>query len=565
VAIRLLENHPLLAALRDQVAGDLPDLGDSTAPYAELPARLVAAHQVTGPRMLEILSRASGLPPIDLHGFSGDSEALGLLPRESCDYWRILPLAVSGDRLALAMADPWDLDAVTFVEMKCGRLVEPLVCLEDARQEAAARLYASSDVLGRAIQEIVGEAAPRQKERAPAAPIEREDAPVIKLVNYIIEQGVNLGASDIHLEPTEDGGRVRYRIDGTLHEIVKPPAGMYTSAVSRIKVMAGLDVSESRFPQDGRMSVAVGRREVDLRVSTIPFADGEGAVLRILDKTGVTLDLEALGYPMDLYPLYERGYKAPHGMILVAGPTGSGKSTTLYATVKTICTPEIKVISVEDPVEYRLKGMMQSPIHEEYGYTFEMGLRAILRHDPDVVMIGEIRDQVSAEIAVRAALTGHLVFSTIHTNDSVQALTRLQDMGIPDYLVRAVLRTVISQRLVRRLCPVCRRPVSESKATFERLGLDPEGLKGLSDTVTVYEPVGCPECKNIGYRGRTAIFEVLDAVTLFRHSTGQERSVQELTDLALRLGLRTLRANGLRRVLDGTTSLQEVLKVTSDY
>jgi type II secretory ATPase GspE/PulE/Tfp pilus assembly ATPase PilB-like protein len=252
-------------------------------------------------------------------------------------------------------------------------------------------------------------------------------------------------------------------------------------------------------------------------------------------------------------------------MILVAGPTGSGKSTTLYATVKTICTPEIKVISVEDPVEYRLKGMMQSPIHEEYGYTFEMGLRAILRHDPDVVMIGEIRDQVSAEIAVRAALTGHLVFSTIHTNDSVQALTRLQDMGIPDYLVRAVLRTVISQRLVRRLCPVCRRPVSESKATFERLGLDPEGLKGLSDTVTVYEPVGCPECKNIGYRGRTAIFEVLDAVTLFRHSTGQERSVQELTDLALRLGLRTLRANGLRRVLDGTTSLQEVLKVTSDY
>lgn len=555
--------HPLMEAL--SAKAPVPE----SASYAEAPAQVVAQGALTEAEALALLHEVTGAPVLDVRDYPGDHEALALLNQDACNFWHCLPLKATADRLVLAMSDPWDLDALNFVEMKTGRTVDPVGVLEPARKAAADRLYASSDALGRAIQDILGDggsAAPAASAASvKATPIEHEDAPVIKLVNYILEQGLSLGASDIHMEPHATGGTVRYRIDGTLHQMIDSPRDTFSAAVARVKVMSNLDVSETRFPQDGRITLTVKQRNVDFRVSTIPFADGEGVVLRILDKSGVTLDLDALGFPPDLHPVYERGYKAPHGMILVAGPTGSGKSTTLYATVKQVATPGVKVISVEDPVEFRLPGMMQSPIREDIGYTFEMGLRAILRHDPDIVMIGEMRDKTSAEIAVRAALTGHLVFSTIHTNDSVQAITRLVDMGIPDYLVRAVLRTVMSQRLVRKLCPDCRKSTTIPKAELEKLELDAPALATLPENVTVYEAVGCPNCKGLGYRGRIAIFEILDALTLFRNSGGTEKSIQDLTDLAMRLGLRTLRAAGLRRVLDGTTSVEEILKVTADY
>lgn len=553
--------HPLLTKLTSHCpSAKLP----SDVPLSELPDRLVNDGLVPADEMLALLRNVYGTAWVRVQDLTTEASGLGLMSQDLCKYWRCLPIWSNDSSVLLAMADPWDFDAIRFVEMRSNRRVEKVVCLYTPLMEAISLAYSSAAALGMTISDLVGEAEESAPDQAKKQAIEEQDAPIIKLVNAILEQGLASRASDIHLEPTPDGGRVRYRIDGRLHEMIESPGSLFGPVVSRLKVLSSLDVSETRFPQDGRITLAIGQRRVDFRVSTIPFADGEGVVLRILDKGGVTLDLRSLGFPEHLMPTYQKGYQSPHGMVLITGPTGSGKSTTLYATIKEILTPDIKAISVEDPVEFRVPGMEQSPIREDIGYNFEMGLRAILRHDPDVVMIGEMRDKNSAEIAVRAALTGHLVFSTVHTNDSVQAVTRLVDMGIPEYLVRATLRTVLSQRLVRMLCTKCRHPIEVPSERLIELGLDKEAAAELGASTTLYEPRGCEACHQLGYHGRQAIYEVLDASQLFRTMPAGDSTMEALATQAASLGLLTLRQNGLRQALAGLTSLDEIVKVTAD-
>lgn len=550
--------NPLIEALHAQ--GWLAKLlGWEKFPVAELPDRVIAANIASEAQVLAMLAQLYQVPSITSEGMRMDPSAAQLLDQDLCSYWSLLPLKLEDGRLLAAAVDPWEQDAISYLLLAAGEhlLIDWLVCLNSDMQEAISRSFSNAPIRN-------AELAEQAESETLTLPGQREfqDSPVVKLVQHLIEQGVNLAASDIHLEPSEEGGTLRFRIDGSLQPFPHPASHMHAACVSRIKVMANLNVSETRLPQDGRISLQVGKRKLDLRVSTLPLAYGEGVVLRILDTSGRSLDLETLGLPVRELGLYNQAVHSPHGLILLAGPTGSGKTTTLYATLKLLNTPDRKIISVEDPIEYRLKGIHQSPVREEVGYSFEMGLRAILRHDPDVVMIGEIRDHVSAEIAVRSALTGHLVLSTLHTNDSVQAVTRLVDMGVPSYLVTAVLRLVLSQRLLRRLCLPCRQATMVDGDILRGFGYDsPE----LGDQVEAFLPSGCSQCHGLGYSGRVAVYELLEAGRLFRENGLNLQSANELLELAVdRLGMRSLRVAGLDKVLDGTTSLEEVLRVTAD-
>lgn len=561
-----LEDHPLARHLRS-----LPALAGRVLPRPtrnpawELPELLVEQGWFSRQEVRELLEDLYGVPALDLEALDPDPEALVLMPEPLCKQWRALPVARSETHLLVVMADPWDLDVRGWLEFRSARTVVPAVALEADLLAAHKACFETSELLGHAIHDLVRaqeQEAGQRRPSAGAADREWKDAPVIKLVNFILQRGLSLGASDIHLEPYEDHCSLRYRIDGALHPSEAPSKDLYPEVLSRIKVMANLDVASSRLPQDGRLSFAHGGRLVEFRVSTLPLVHGEGACLRILDKSGMRQDLAGLGFPETLLPLYQGATHSPHGLIIVSGPTGSGKSTTLYATLAEIATPDKKVITVEDPVEYRTDVACQSPVRGELGYDFATGLRAILRHDPDILMIGEMRDHESAEIAIRAAMTGHLVLSTLHTNDSVSVVSRLVDMGIPHFLVSATLRMVVAQRLVRMLCPRCRQKRRVPREFLESLAVAP--LPPTAEEVEVWGPGGCDACNHLGYAGRSALFEVLDAGHLFRHLRDRDVSLQELTDHALAQGLVTLRDWGLRRVLRGETSLEEVLKVTAD-
>lgn len=560
------ESHPLVRHLRlARLVGthEVPPLPDVNV---DLPELLVSQGITPHDDVLRALETFYGVPALPLLEVQPDAEALALLTAEACRQLHALPLLMTEPRLMVAMADPWDLDIVARLEFKSGRRVCPVVALKSDILEAIAAFYESSEQLGRAIQNLVRvqerAATRRDAEASGDAEMEWKNAPVVKLVDYILRQGLTLSASDIHLEPCSDHCKLRYRIDGVLHPYKGPPPSAYPEVVSRIKVMANLDAAETRTPQDGRLTFVDGARHVEFRVSTLPLVHGEGVCLRILDRSGVHLDLKQLGFPDALLPVYQKAINSPHGLIIVSGPTGSGKSTTLYAALSTIATDDRKVITVEDPVEYRTDTACQSPVRSEVGYTFATGLRAILRHDPDVIMIGEMRDQESAEIAIRAALTGHLVLSTIHTNDSVSAVTRLVDMGVPYYLVSATMRLVMSQRLVRLLCPGCKAPRAVSREVLVDVGASARQLE-LANPM-VYEPRGCDLCNQIGYLGRRALFEVLDASTLFAHLKERNPSLAELHEAARAIGLITLRSWGIERALHGDTSLEEVMKVTAD-
>ena len=561
-----LKQTPLYQFFDRQKLFDGLSLPQLDNPYADIPSFLVSQGVIVRKVMMHTLMDYYKLPGAYLQDFQSENEALALLTEDFCRQRIVIPLNSNKKRLSLAMADPGDLDTIGYVRMKTGLIVEPVIALKTEILDSIARQYGSSEVLSKAISDIMGEGvADEMKDHKKSGPIEWEDAPVIKLVNYIFQQGISLGASDIHLEPQEKGSSLRYRVDGVLHPYTAPPKELYEAVVSRIKVLANLNVSEQRLPQDGRITFKMGIRTIDFRISIMPFVFGEGVSIRILDKSRVSLDLDLLGLEEDQYKLYSKAFRSPHGLILVAGPTGSGKSTTLCATLKIITTPEKNIITVEDPVEYEIKGIQQSPVREDIGYSFETGLRSILRHDPDIIMIGEMRDLESAEMAVRSALTGHLVFSTIHTNDSISAFTRLTDMGIKKYLVFAVLRMVLSQRLVRVLCNKCKKAENVEKARFSSLGLTQEFLDQMQDEATIYKPVGCDACKNLGYLGRKAIFEVLDAAELVKNIRDPDMPLKDLHDLAIKLGMVTLRASALRKVLEGSTSMDEVLKITADF
>ena len=470
-----------------------------------------------------------------------------------------MPIAESGERAVLAMVDPLDVFTRNAVAAALGRPVAVAVAVPIELEAALDRLYSEPVAEGDGdtlLDEVVADAEPAEEDAERLKDLASE-APVIRLVNQMIARAVETHASDVHLEPFPDRLRVRYRYDGVLHEIEPPPARLQAAVISRIKIMARLDIAERRLPQDGRIKLTVRGHEIDFRVSTVPALYGEKVVLRVLDRTAVDFDYEKLGLPDDIRAGLERALELPNGMVLVTGPTGSGKTTTLYTGLTKLNTIARNVVTVEDPIEYQLTGINQIQVRPQIGLNFASLLRSILRQDPDVIMIGEIRDLETVQIAVQAALTGHLVLSTVHTNSAAATMTRLRDMGLEDYLMTATLKAVLAQRLVRRLCRSCRVPEEAPAALRERFGL--ERLAG-TDAITLYHAKGCPECRGTGFRGRRAIAELLvpsratDKLILDgADDTAIERA-------AIENGMRPIFDSGLLAVLEGDTTIEEVVR-----
>ena len=395
------------------------------------------------------------------------------------------------------------------------------------------------------------------------------DAPIIKLVNHIISQSVNSGASDIHIEPYQNAFKVRYRVDGVLYDLLSPPKWMQSSLISRIKVMSKMNIAEKRLPQDGRFEVKLGDQRVDVRVSTIPITYGERLVLRLLNKSSTLLTLPELGLKDEKLEIIERLIQASHGIILVTGPTGSGKTTTLYAILSKINSPDINIITIEDPVEYQLKGIGQIQVNSKIDLTFSRGLRSIVRQDPDVILIGEMRDQETADIGVQSALTGHLVFSTLHTNDAASAITRLIDIGVEPFLISSSVIAVVAQRLVRVLCNDCKEPYQPDSATLKQLrqikineGLGHDSIPAADETITLYRSTGCPKCFHSGYKGRIGIYEIMVLNESLHNMIMKTHDSHQIQKEAARQGMTSLYDDGIQKVLDGTTTIEEVLRVT---
>jgi general secretion pathway protein E len=384
------------------------------------------------------------------------------------------------------------------------------------------------------------------------------DAPIIKLVNHIISQSVKARASDIHIEPYQDSFKVRYRVDGILYDLLSPPKWIQTTLISRIKVMAKLNIAEKRLPQDGRFDVKIGNQEIDVRVATIPISFGERVVLRLLNKSGSLLSLSELGIAPDKLEMLESLARYPNGIILVTGPTGSGKTTTLYAILSSINKPDINIITIEDPIEYQLKGISQIQVNPKIDLTFARGLRSIVRQDPDVILVGEIRDPETAEIAVQSALTGHLVFSTLHTNDSAGAITRLVDIGVEPFLISSSVLAVAAQRLVRTLCSDCKQPYAPDDATLKSIGITMDQFQ----TSTIFKAKGCENCLDTGYKGRTSIFEIMLLDSQLKSIILKTYDSNQIKNEALKLNMVTLRMDGIQKVLSGISTIEEILRVT---
>jgi general secretion pathway protein E len=471
---------------------------------------------------------------------------------------RALPISATDDRATLAMADPLDFFTPNAVATALGRSVAVAVAVPIELEAAFDRLYAEmagQDADAEILDEMVPDAEPTEEDAERLKDLASE-APVIRLVNQMIARAVETHASDVHLEPFADRLRVRYRYDGVLHEIEPPPARLQAAVISRIKIMARLDIAERRLPQDGRIKLTVRGHEIDFRVSSIPSLHGEKVVLRVLDRTAVEFDFAKLGLPQDVRDEFERALELPNGMVLVTGPTGSGKTTTLYTGLLKLNTVARNVVTVEDPIEYQLAGINQIQVKPQIGLNFASLLRSILRQDPDVIMIGEIRDLETAQIAVQAALTGHLVLSTVHTNSAAATLTRLRDMGLEDYLMTATLKAVLAQRLVRRLCPKCKIADPAPAALIDRLGLErlaPEGI-------TIFHPKGCAECRGTGFRGRRAIAELLVPNRAIDRLIFDGAGDAAIEQSAIEQGMRPIFDSGLLAVIEGDTTIEEVVR-----
>ncbi len=520
--------------------------------------------------LVTLLSEHLGVPVITRKEYPAVPIQLGNVNTQFLRHAKILPLDIRDGTLTVAMADPGDLYSLQGLEVATGLHVTPFLGREKeilAALEGYDEAATPSAEEGDGTLEYVGQDEEDVNHLRDLA----SEAPVIRLVNLLINRAVEQRASDIHIEPFENELKVRYRIDGVLHDIEQPPRRQQAAIVSRVKIMAKLNIAERRLPQDGRIKLRTMGKEIDLRVSTLPTLYGESVVLRILDRSSIVLDLEQLGFPADTLAEFERLIVRPYGMILVTGPTGSGKTTTLYGALEKINSPDKKIITIEDPVEYQLSGVNQIHVKPQIGLTFANGLRSIVRQDPDVIMVGEIRDPETAEIAVQAALTGHLVFSTLHTNDAAGAVSRLLEMGVEDYLLASSLLGVLAQRLVRKVCRRCRQPVAASeallgagtmtKSTVERFtSVAAQGPNGAS----VYRAAGCEECSGTGYRGRSGIYELLLMNESVRELILKHASADVIKTSATAAGMRTLRDDGWLKVREGTTTVAEVLRVTQD-
>jgi type IV pilus assembly protein PilB len=498
-----------------------------------------------------------------------DVEVVKLVPAQIARKYEVLPIKRAGNQLTLAMADPTNVFAVDDVGFMTNLQVVPVVASQGAIRKAIDRLYeAQTGGIAEVISEMdatvgdveVVEGEDEQWAKADIFELKEsaDEAPVVRLVNMILVDAIRRGASDIHLEPYEKVFRVRFRIDGVLHEIMTPPKRLEAALTSRVKIMSTLDIAERRLPQDGRIKLRYNQREIDFRVSTLPTIFGEKTVMRILDKDALQLDLAMLGFDAWSLEQFTRAIHQPYGMILITGPTGSGKTTTLYSAIHTINSPDVNIMTAEDPVEYNLKGVNQVQVNEGIGRTFAAALRSFLRQDPDIILVGETRDLETAQIGIRAALTGHLVLTTLHTNDCPSTVARLLDMGIPPFLVSSALTLILAQRLGRKICKDCKQPYDADEESLVPYGHVPQGL----GRVQFYKGKGCHVCSFTGMKGRVAIYEVMPISEELREMMLRNAPTAEIRDMALAQGMKTLRQNALQKVLDGVTTVEEVLRVT---
>ncbi len=497
--------------------------------------------------ILPKLARQLGIEYVDLNDYKVNVNAISIVPEDLARRYSILPIDFTNGKLVILMSSPDNVLAVDDIQMASGYEVVPAVGVFDDIEAGINQYYQMAETVTDDFLESGGE------EVQDIAAV--EDAPIVKLVNFIIGQAVEDRASDIHVEPQEHDLRVRYRIDGVLQEVMKSPKRVQSAILSRLKIMAGMDIAEIRKPQDGRAAMSIKGRNVDFRVSTLPTVYGERVVLRILETESILLRLDDLGFLKESLARFQSSCSKPYGAVLVTGPTGSGKSTTLYATLNVLNTEGRNIVTIEDPVEYRLPGINQIQINKKAGLTFSRGLRAILRASPDILMVGEIRDSETAKIAIEAALTGHLVLSTLHTNDAPGAISRLTEMGVAPFLIASAIDCVQAQRLARRLCKECKEPFEPDKDLRRDIGLDPD------EQITIYRPNGCEKCNNTGYKGRVGIYEVMLISERIQKLTVERATSEQIKQVAVEEGMHTLRDDGLEKMRLGLTSYEEVLRV----
>jgi general secretion pathway protein E len=537
---------------------------ESGAPIGEV---LITLRYVTREQFLEALARQFDLPFLSaLPRTSVNSALLAKIPLSFAKRYELVPLLEDHGQVPVAISNPLNLHLIDDVRLLTGVPVTPVLASSEAIENVLHALYEQAQETAEEVIEDLDSTRLNQLaesiEETTDLLTATEDAPIIRLLNSLMFRAVKERASDIHIEPYEREVVVRYRIDGVLHNVLTPPKRVHAALISRVKIMAGLDIAERRTPQDGRIGIRIGDREVDIRVSIIPVANGERAVLRLLDKEHLLLDLNQLGFSPEHRKRFDELIRLPHGILLVTGPTGSGKTTTLYAALSQINTPDKNILTIEDPIEYQLKGIGQMQINPKIQLTFASSLRSILRQDPDVILVGEIRDAETAEISIHAALTGHLVFSTLHTNDASGAVTRLVDMGIEPFLVASSVVAIVAQRLVRTICSACRQSYAPLPEELARLGLSRPSTAHGGRSMTLARGEGCPSCAGSGYRGRVAIYEILVVDDQIRRLIMAKADAGALRDAAVSAGMRTLRIDGMAKVLQGVTTAEEVLRVT---
>jgi len=578
---------PPVKTFGERIADALVEDGLLTAKQV---GELVEQQKKEGTRLLKLLldralvsdqdmtvsmGRVLNVPPINLARITIPAEIADMLPREISQNHKVLAVSRLENKLFIAMADPLNVLALDDVKRITKLEVSPMIASEKAILDKLTNLDSAKSG---SIEDIIQDAQKRAdgdpdsdnietvKETLEEVNLDQlaassEEAPVIKLANLILVQAIKDRASDIHLEPFEKQMRLRYRVDGVLADATPPPKQMQLALASRIKIMANLDIAERRLPQDGRMRVRVAGKDFDLRVSILPTVHGEKIVMRVLDKSNLSASLDKLGLDADTFQQVKSAVDAPHGLLLVTGPTGSGKTTTLYSALNELNNPIFNIVTVEDPVEFQIPGINQVPVKKEIGLTFANALRSILRQDPDIVMIGEIRDTETAEIAIEAALTGHQVLSTMHCNDAPGAIARLDDMGIAPFLISSSVILSCAQRLLRRICSHCKEPVTYPAKMFQELNIDPS----LFDGVTLFRGRGCDRCKNSGYAGRIAIIEAMTVTDELRKLVIARANTREMSKVAIGQGMRTLRMVALDRVREGVSTLEQVLVMTSAH
>lgn len=530
---------------------------------------LVDEGVLTERQIIDVLKLQLGMDSIDLTKTSITTALAELVPKNIAKQYNIVPVKTEGSTLYLAMNDPLDFKAIEAARQSSGKRIIPMLATKAGLERAIATLYGNESV-NRAIDDLqtAMAASGRDKEAKESfdsgnisESASEQSAPAIRLVNSIIERGAGNGSSDIHIEPMADELKVRMRIDGVLHEILSVPKSLQNSVISRIKIMVDMDISEHRIPQDGRANVRVKGRDYDLRVSTLPTKYGEKVVIRFLEKSEALLSKQGIGLSGRHLEEYTKLIHNPNGVILICGPTGSGKSTTMYTMISELNREEVNLVTLEDPIEYDMAGVNQVQINEKVGMTFANGLRAILRQDPDIIAVGEIRDGETAQIAMRAAITGHLVLSTIHTNSSIATISRLIDIGVEPYIINSAVKGVISQRLVRKLCPVCKKPYDPTDEDLETLGMTRETYEPAK--MHFYKPTGCPDCMNTGFKGRTAVFEILTLNADIKDKLRDNASESEIRQAIFKSGFKPMIDDCRRLVAEGITTVSEASRLLS--